>query len=173
MCFCLFLFGTEYTFSSQNPKKYCICKMKGSETPTNLFQGPDVQTSLEMQLARRVAKRTRVASACIQCKFSRTKCSDTRPCTRCIRSGIGNCGDDKVRGITYEFDKCQRSMPSVAYQRIQSSGIDKNTDFSLSKHTMASMPSMPRCDFSVSMDPFAVSTSTCPDALPLCWWQPW
>ena len=60
-----------------------------------IMDEPTLHTSLEMQHARRSAKRTRVATACIQCKFSRTKCSDTRPCTRCFRSGISSkCSDD-------------------------------------------------------------------------------
>ena len=43
--------------------------------------------SQEIQVARRNAKRTRVARACLRCKSGKIKCSVYRPCKHCVGSG--------------------------------------------------------------------------------------
>ena len=35
-------------------------------------------------------RRQRVSQACDYCKSSKTKCSEFRPCSRCMRAGRGN-----------------------------------------------------------------------------------
>ncbi len=53
-----------------------------SDTEKNNLQEP---TSIEFQqLQSSQTKKRRVPKACIPCKVSRAKCSDTRPCSRCI-----------------------------------------------------------------------------------------
>ena len=39
-----------------------------------------------LQKARQMAKRTRAAIACARCKDAKMRCSDSRPCKRCIKS---------------------------------------------------------------------------------------
>ena len=39
-----------------------------------------------LQKARRMAKRSRAAIACARCKDAKMRCSDSRPCKRCIKS---------------------------------------------------------------------------------------
>jgi hypothetical protein len=166
--------------------------------------------SLKMQLAQRFAKRTRVASACIQCRLSRTKCNDTRPCARCIRSGIGNCGYNKVltakrrfcassdssyfpapvegslglhsmiRDSAHGLDQGQLSVASTPAQRMRTfddhardicfETFEETADFSRPRIANASLPS---CYFSLCTNPFEESANACPNAPPLCWWQPW
>ena len=46
-----------------------------------------VPTRSEIRKARRTAKRRRALVACVPCKLSRTKCNDSRPCSRCQRIG--------------------------------------------------------------------------------------
>jgi hypothetical protein len=43
-------------------------------------------SSLDIQRARRIAKRIRSSAACKSCKASKAKCSDFRPCARCAKS---------------------------------------------------------------------------------------
>jgi hypothetical protein len=43
-------------------------------------------SSKEIQVARRNAKRTRSAVACVRCKMGKIKCSDYRPCKGCVIS---------------------------------------------------------------------------------------
>jgi hypothetical protein len=49
-------------------------------------------SSLDIQRARRIAKRIRSSVACKSCKASKAKCSDFRPCSRCNRSKV-DCSD--------------------------------------------------------------------------------
>ncbi len=53
-------------------------------------------SSKDIQNARRIALRTRASAACLQCKVSKTKCNDYRPCKRCKSMGDLNCYDTKV-----------------------------------------------------------------------------
>jgi hypothetical protein len=43
--------------------------------------------------ARRMAKRSRAAAACLPCKTSKSRCSDYRPCARCKKSTALPCMD--------------------------------------------------------------------------------
>ena len=43
--------------------------------------------------AQRKRKREPVTVACLECKKSKTKCSDNRPCDRCVRLNIPGCSD--------------------------------------------------------------------------------
>ena len=43
--------------------------------------------------ARRMATRKRAGAACLPCKFKKAKCSDYRPCKRCLDSGSDLCAD--------------------------------------------------------------------------------
>ena len=43
-----------------------------------------------VRMTKRLTVRKRVASACSQCKKSRMRCDDLRPCKRCFRSGKQN-----------------------------------------------------------------------------------
>ena len=47
----------------------------------SLFNGV---SSKDLQKARRIAKRNRTAVSCLRCKKSKVKCSDYRPCPRCV-----------------------------------------------------------------------------------------
>jgi hypothetical protein len=51
-----------------------------------------IQTDNLLQRARRMAKRSRAAAACLPCKASKAKCSDYRPCARC-KKGKETCSD--------------------------------------------------------------------------------
>ena len=54
-------------------------------------------------------KRARVSSACLPCKLSRTKCSDSRPCSRCTSHGRAEtCMSDepKSTGRLKDFNVC-------------------------------------------------------------------
>ena len=44
--------------------------------------------------ARRMAKRSRSAAACVPCKARKTKCNDFRPCTRCAATHPEECIDE-------------------------------------------------------------------------------
>jgi hypothetical protein len=46
-------------------------------------------SSKDIQKARQSAKRTRAAIACARCKVGKLKCSDYRPCKRCLDSNNG------------------------------------------------------------------------------------
>jgi hypothetical protein len=51
-------------------------------------------SSKDIQKARQSAKRTRAAVACARCKVGKLKCSDYRPCKRCLGSNRGeSCAD--------------------------------------------------------------------------------
>jgi hypothetical protein len=54
---------------------------------------PDVPTisraemeAMQLSRARRMAKRTRTETACLPCRIKRARCSDVRPCPRCLES---------------------------------------------------------------------------------------
>ena len=55
-----------------------------------LFESPTVSRAqmdaIELNRARRMAKRTRTEAACQPCKIKKARCSDTQPCHRCIKS---------------------------------------------------------------------------------------
>jgi hypothetical protein len=51
-------------------------------------------SSKELQKARQIAKRNRTSVACARCKTAKSKCTDYRPCKRCVIAGVG-C--DKVK----------------------------------------------------------------------------
>ena len=42
--------------------------------------------AIQLNRARRMAKRTRTEAACRPCKSKRARCSDARPCPRCVES---------------------------------------------------------------------------------------
>lgn len=44
-------------------------------------------SSIDIQNARRIAKRKRASVACVSCKLHKGKCSDYRPCARCRTFG--------------------------------------------------------------------------------------
>ena len=47
---------------------------------------------------RTTVKRSRTSVACIQCKFSKTKCSEYRPCKQCVTIGASHrCADNVPR----------------------------------------------------------------------------
>ena len=43
-------------------------------------------SSKDIQAARRMAQRNRAVLACARCKTAKTRCSDYRPCKRCLNS---------------------------------------------------------------------------------------
>ena len=51
--------------------------------------------------ARRMAKRSRAAAACLPCKTSKSRCSDYRPCARCKKSATVVCMDPPVPNAGY------------------------------------------------------------------------
>ena len=55
-------------------------------------------SSKEIQKARRTAKRTRSAIACVRCKLSKVKCNDFRPCKHCTES-VNLCQDATVHSF--------------------------------------------------------------------------
>jgi hypothetical protein len=55
-------------------------------------------SSLDIQNARKKAKRIRVSVACARCKSGKIKCSDFRPCRSCVRCGIASeCSDSSIQ----------------------------------------------------------------------------
>ena len=49
--------------------------------------------AMQLARARRMASRKRAETACMPCKAKKAKCSDFRPCARCLKSGAGHCRD--------------------------------------------------------------------------------
>ena len=60
-------------------------------------------SSKEIQKARRIAKRTRSAIACVRCKVSKVKCNDYRPCKHCTES-VNLCQDATVNSFSGSED---------------------------------------------------------------------
>ena len=58
---------------------------------------PAAVSSKDIQKARRLAKRTRAAVACVRCKWAKVKCNDYRPCKQCTDS-VNLCVDGSVQG---------------------------------------------------------------------------
>jgi hypothetical protein len=54
----------------------------------------------ELIRVRRLAKRQRAAVACANCRLSKTKCTDYRPCKKCARLNV-KCVNDKVNGSDF------------------------------------------------------------------------
>ncbi len=48
-----------------------------------ILAGTDLKSDVKPE------RRQRVSAACDYCKSSKTKCSDFRPCARCLRAGRG------------------------------------------------------------------------------------
>ncbi len=76
-----------------------------------MFQEPN---PFNLQHESRHSKKRKVSSACIPCKLSRAKCSDTRPCSRCIAtSKTDSCADGlqflKVRA----YRQCRVIIPKM------------------------------------------------------------
>jgi hypothetical protein len=69
----------------------CLLTKRSSLSETTCLCGemhkPQPTSSLSELLskARRLAQRKRAAAACLPCKSAKTKCSDYRPCSRCIK----------------------------------------------------------------------------------------
>ena len=59
--------------------------------PTSM---PNYQDMPSTRMTKRLTIRKRVAAACSQCKKSRMRCDDMRPCTRCQRFGKECVGSD-------------------------------------------------------------------------------
>ncbi len=47
--------------------------------------------ALLLMRARRMALRIRTRVSCLRCKEKKSKCSDSRPCTRCMKSSLQDC----------------------------------------------------------------------------------
>jgi hypothetical protein len=54
----------------------------------------------------RPVKKRRVPSACIPCKLSRAKCSDARPCSRCVHNKRSESCIDGPQNAKVAFDSC-------------------------------------------------------------------
>jgi hypothetical protein len=90
-----------------------------SDAEKYMFQEP---TRIGVQFESRHAKKRRVPSACIPCKLSRAKCSDTRPCSRCITTSKSN---DCIDGPLYS-KVCLPPSPKIP----RDSDIPRESDIS-------------------------------------------
>jgi hypothetical protein len=108
--------GNRRPFS--NPESSILDASYASDADQEIIQGP---TGIDIpQLESRHAKKRRVPSACIPCKLSRAKCSDTRPCSRCITaSRPDDCIDGslypKVRPLLSSRKQCR--MAPIVYRQ--------------------------------------------------------
>ena len=92
-----------------------------------------------MSIARKTAARLRTVEACLKCRARKAKCSDTRPCARCMRFNEEFCKDIDVGGQSLTIIRNMLASPSVDFKRTPSlpgfkitlpcsSGINVSTD---------------------------------------------
>jgi hypothetical protein len=77
-----------------------------------------VASSKDIQKARQSAKRTRAAVACTRCKIQKLKCSDYRPCKRCLGSICGeNCTNGPMTAGCTVASKHQVQNSGTSHQK--------------------------------------------------------
>jgi hypothetical protein len=85
---------------------------------------------MQLSRARRMAKRTRTETACLPCRTKRARCSDVRPCPRCLESDPPDeCistedGRKKVKQQSME----QHGSPSVDGLGVNQSAVSSVVD---------------------------------------------
>jgi hypothetical protein len=83
----------------------------------------------------RPVKKRRVPSACIPCKLSRAKCSDARPCSRCVHNKRSESCIDGPQNAKVAFDSCLTFVfacplylqADIRFQNRHISTADKNS----------------------------------------------
>ncbi len=85
-----------------------------------------------LQRARRMASRSRAASACLPCKARKAKCSDGRPCTRCAGRGLELCVDGKKNTLS----KSSKQSALSGFQDLPSTIDSQDVSFRVSDSKM-------------------------------------
>jgi hypothetical protein len=71
-----------------------------------------------LQRARRMAQRSRAATACLPCKASKAKCSDYRPCARCKKAdGLEICTDQQTTPLSTSLDPTRLPTSCSRFER--------------------------------------------------------
>jgi hypothetical protein len=95
---------------------------------------PTSSLSELLSKARRLAQRKRAAAACLPCKSAKTKCSDYRPCSRCIKDEQ-RCIEPKASHYI-DLPRSSQHFPSLSKRIIKKMLIrGKNTSFDLDEQT--------------------------------------
>ena len=81
-------------------------------------------------IARKTVPRQRAVEACLKCKSRKAKCSDTRPCTRCLRSNQQLCEDIKVSRQSLAIIRNVLASPAEDFIRFPQEPRFKRFDFS-------------------------------------------
>jgi hypothetical protein len=105
-------------------------------------------SSMDIQKARRSARRKRVSIACDRCKVAKVKCSDYRPCKNCQHSGSKQLCSGKRLNVPqglYDAEQWKRSSPHTfedsAFSPLEGPADDGpyNTAKPLSKTSVANL----------------------------------
>jgi hypothetical protein len=103
-----------------------------------------------LQRARRMAQRSRAASACLSCKASKARCSDYRPCARCKKAGgTGVCTDPQKEQPKVSLNGWSASIDTF---EVELDGSATRAMFSSEYHYLH--PQLPRTS---SFSPFPTS----------------
>ncbi len=94
--------------------------------------------------ARRLAQRSRAATACLLCKANKSKCSDFRPCSRCRRLGIKVCADLQSE-LLAEIEP--PNTHDASDKRDQSNNASLGTDLSINVNPFSSWPGVTDAPF--------------------------
>jgi hypothetical protein len=82
-----------------------------------------IPSPVEIKKARRFAVRSRASSACSFCAIMKRKCSDFRPCARCLRQGRAktctskDVSDDLVQDSEHDIERPFSSLSSIRFVR--------------------------------------------------------
>ena len=88
-----------------------------SQPSTNVRTRPD-DCALLLR-ARRMAQRSRAATACLPCKANKSRCSDYRPCARCKKIGTIVCTNPQPESIAeIEARPNEGATSNCAFSRI-------------------------------------------------------
>ncbi len=101
-----------------------------------------------LKRARRIAQRSRAALACMPCKASKVRCSDHRPCSRCMKTGAEFCVDPQSTPQTVLFDTTRKLTSICTFDRL----IGSETDAAYYSNQL-----FPMTEFSLVPNSFTIS----------------